>query len=203
MLTSPAPPAYVINQHQTHTQVNHALQAELQQMVNSDQKVRIAQIEHGNSAKNAEAWIAIDAANLLRLKQIVARYGWPGKSLVGLTGSGNALLLVQHADADPAFQAHCLALMQPGVKSGEVVPADYALLTDRVLVARKQKQRYGTQAQHIKSGTVTLYPVEDEAHLDERRKSVGMMPIAEYKKMLLHFYKQDKPSKAEGLKTPR
>ena len=203
MLILPMPPAYAISQHRTHTQINHALQTELQHMVDRDQKVRITQIEHGNSTKNAEAWKAIDAANLLRLKQIVARYGWPGKSLVGLTGSGNALLLAQHADADPAFQAHCLALMQPGVKSGEVIPSDYALLTDRVLVARKQKQRYGTQAQHIKSGTVVLYPVEDEAHLDERRKSVGLMPIVEYKKMLLHFYKQDKSSKTEGLKPPR
>ncbi len=198
MLTLPAPPAYVLSQHHSQAHINHALRAEIQQMVDRDQKARNAQIKQRDNPQNAEVWKAVkavDAANLPRIKQIVARYGWPGKSLVGLTGSENAFLLVQHADTAPKFQAHCLALMRPGIGSGEVVPSDYALLTDRVLVARKEKQRYGTQAQHIRKGIVVLYPVQDEAHLDERRKSVGLMPIAEYEKMLLHFYGEEVPVK--------
>ena len=41
-----------------------------------------------------------DRRNIAWMKEVVAKHGWPGKSLVGFVGAQNAWLLVQHADDD-------------------------------------------------------------------------------------------------------
>jgi Family of unknown function (DUF6624) len=123
---------------------------------------------------------AVDQKNRARLKEIVDKHGWPGKSLVGKDGAHVAWLLVQHADGELAFQKRCLELMKAAPKR-DVEPADIAYLTDRVLVAEKKKQVYGTQLQG-QGGTFTPHPIEDAANVDKRRAEVGLTPLAEYLK---------------------
>jgi hypothetical protein len=123
---------------------------------------------------------AVDQKNRARLKEVVDKHGWPGKSLVGKDGAHAAWLLVQHADADLAFQKRYLELMKAAPK-GDVQPEDIAYLTDRVLVAEKKKQVYGTQLQG-QGGTFKPHPIEDEANVDKRRAEVGLPPLAEYLK---------------------
>jgi hypothetical protein len=121
---------------------------------------------------------AVDQKNRARLKQVVDKHGWPGKSVVGKDGAHAAWLLVQHADGDLAFQKRCLSLMQAATK-GDVEPQDIAYLTDRILVAQRKKQRYGTQLQQ-RGGRFTPQPIEDEGNVDKRRAKVGLPPLAEY-----------------------
>jgi hypothetical protein len=120
---------------------------------------------------------AVDKKNRVRLKEIVDKHGWPGTSLVGRDAAHAAWLVAQHADADLAFQKDCLDLMKAAPK-GEVEPTHVAYLTDRVLVAEKKKQIYGTQL----DGNFVPRPIEDEANVDRRRAEVGMTPLAEYLK---------------------
>ena len=49
------------------------------------------------------------------------------------------------ADAEPEFQRRCLALLTEAVADGEADPGNLAYLTDRVLCAEGEPQRYGTQ----------------------------------------------------------
>jgi hypothetical protein len=109
-----------------------------------------------------------------RLKVAIAKHGWPGKRIVGLDGANAAWVVAQHAD-DIAFQAACLARMEPLVKTGEVAGKDYAFLFDRVAIIHGRPQRYGTQFDGD-----DLAPLEDPKHVDERRRSVGLGPLAEY-----------------------
>lgn len=120
----------------------------------------------------------IDAVNTARMKEIVAEYGWPTKSLVGEDGARSAWLLVQHADGDPAFQLQCLELME-ATPPGEVSPVDVAYLTDRVLVNEDKKQLYGTQFWMV-GGKMVPRPIEDEAGLAARRAELGMISMEEY-----------------------
>jgi hypothetical protein len=64
---------------------------------------------------------------------------------VGADGASAAWLLMQHAAADRAFLRECLDLMVAALESGEVSPSEVAYLTDRVLLAERQPQVYGTQ----------------------------------------------------------
>ena len=119
-----------------------------------------------------------DKQNLIWLKGVVEKYGWPGKSLVGSAGAQNAWLLIQHADSDRDFQQQCLTKME-AMPKGEVTPGNIAYLTDRVLIGTGKKQKYGTQAT-IKDGKLTPSPIDDEEHVDERRKAIGLGLLTDY-----------------------
>jgi hypothetical protein len=170
------------------------LARELRDMVKVDQDARqelIRSTTPGQPVAPAivEKLTAIDRKNTARLKEIVDKHGWPGKSLVGTAGAQDAWLLVQHADRDPAFQKRCLELMAPLVARGEVSAINVAYLTDRVRVADGKPQVYGTQFRQV-DGKMEPSPIEDEARVDERRKSVGLPPLAEYRKQLEEVYRK-------------
>jgi hypothetical protein len=70
--------------------------------------------------------------------------------------------------------------------------ANLAYLTDRVLVAQKKPQRYGTQARP-EGGKMVPFPIEDEAKVDERRAELGLAPLADYLKQMESFYAPKQP----------
>jgi hypothetical protein len=129
-----------------------------------------------------------DRKNTEMLKAIVEKKGWPSISMVGERASGNAWLLVQHADHDPAFQLKALRLMEPLVAKGEVSKSNYAYLYDRIMLKLKGKQRFGTQFSGCEGKAYKLRPLEEEAKLDEFRKSHDLEPIAEYKASMVENF---------------
>ena len=125
--------------------------------------------------------MAVNAANTAWLKQVIEKYGWPTKTMVGQDGASVAWLLVQHADQDLDFQRACLILLREAVRQGEAEIGNLAYLEDDIAVAEKRPQRYGTQFMNDE----TPFPIEDPAHVDERRAAVGLGTLAEYKKQML------------------
>lgn len=120
-----------------------------------------------------------DRESTQRMKAIIKLYGWPTVALVGKEASFNAWLLVQHADQEPKFQAYCLSLLAPLVKTGEVDEKNYAYLFDRVAVALGRRQRFGTQAMFGGPG-LSISPVENPRNVDKLRKSIGLPSLEEY-----------------------
>jgi hypothetical protein len=166
-----------------------ALREELLRRVKEDQDARSRVIKAGPAdAQAARTMAEVDRKNTARLKEIVNKHGWPGKSLVGEDGAHAAWLLVQHADKDHDFQKRCLTLLEKAVKRGEAAAADHAYLSDRVLVAENKKQLYGTQFRTV-DGKMEPYPIADEKGLERRRKEAGLSSMAEYRKMLEQVYK--------------
>jgi hypothetical protein len=175
-----------------------ALRKELLGMVEADQAARKEAIKAPSGDSPAlRKMIDIDRKNTARMKEIINQRGWPGKSLVGEDGAHAAWLLIQHADKDRDFQKHCLKLLKQAVKAGEASGTDLAYLTDRVLVAEKKNQLYGTQFRQV-DGKMEPYPFEDETNVDRRRKEVGLPSLAEYRKMLEEAYKAKAPGKPTG-----
>jgi hypothetical protein len=166
---------------------NPQLRDELLRMMEEDQAARRAAgaARFKDTAAN-ERMKAIDIKNTARMKEIVAREGWPTKTLVGERGAQAAWLLVQHADLDVAFQRQCLPLLEKSVAAGEGDPKALAYLTDRVLVAEGKPQRYGTQF-HTVEGKLVPRPIEDEANVDARRAAVGLGTMAEYNAQMQHM----------------
>lgn len=129
----------------------------------------------------------LDQDHVQALKEIIETVGWPGYQLVGEQASHAMWLLVQHTPDQP-FQRLCLSMLQEAVQKGDASSIDLAYLTDRVFVNEGKKQRYGTQWKGLPSEQ-NLYPVEDPAHLDERRRAVGLNSLEESLKQLLKDYK--------------
>jgi hypothetical protein len=176
-----------------HTLKAPDVRTQLLAMVDVDQAQRNAWIDaHKRNAGSAEeapllaAMTDGDKQRTAALHAIVDELGWPGKTQVGEDGAHAAWLLVQHADRDPDFAKRALGLMEPLVKPGEVDARDYAYLYDRVAVHDNRPQRYGTQ---FKDGYPN--PIEDEAHVDERRVAIGLGTMAAYKQQMRRMYGSD------------
>jgi hypothetical protein len=165
------------------------LQHELLERLKADQAVREAMVKAGpgRHPEIAERMSAVDRENTARLKTIVAAHGWPGRSLVGESAANAAFLLVQHADLDLPFQEKCLPLLEAAVKKGDATGQELAYLTDRVLLAQGRPQRYGTQFAP-QNGKLVPRPIEDAAHVDERRRAIGLFPLDEYRQKLEGAY---------------
>lgn len=161
------------------------LRRELLSMVEVDQAARQQMVKTQFKDKAAVAKVeAVDQVNTKRLKEIVSSKGWPGISEVGDDGANAAWLLVQHADKDLPFQKVCLAKLEEAKKKGDADASSWAYLVDRVAVAEKRKQTFGTQFDN----DLQPRPIEDEAHVDQRRKSVGLGTLDQYREQMKRAY---------------
>lgn len=123
----------------------------------------------------------VTAKNLVHLKNIVKKYGYPSHTLVGESSSHNFWLMVQHSDSDLKFQKKLLKLMFKEVKRANASARDYAYLADRVRINSGEPQLYGTQivVKDTKKG-YQLKPVFQPEKLNERRRQMGLPPFEEY-----------------------
>jgi hypothetical protein len=158
---------------------NTALRAELLAMAEEDQRVRAELAADGSLFDGYHPRMAeVHRRNAARLATVLDRHGWPGPALVGEDGSAAAWLVLQHAIGDPPLMRRGLELLAR-LAPGKVVPAQLAMLEDRVRAFEGRPQRYGTQYDWDEHGQLGPLPIEDPGGVDERRRAVGLGPLAE------------------------
>jgi hypothetical protein len=168
--------------------IDSALYKKLNAMYKEDQKWRIewARIYNHQKSDYDQAtidknWAIADNLNEAEAKRIIAKYGYPGYSLVGERGSRRFWAIVQHCDDDVAFQQKVLLLMKKQIDCKNASGENYAYLKDRVLTNLKQKQLYGTQGMmDPKTKQWAPLPISDPKHVEARRKAMGMQSLAQY-----------------------
>jgi len=175
------------NMDEQEAKFNRPLIRELDSIQAEDQKFRSKEnnieILYGADSKEMkELWKTIqekDSTNLLRVKEILDKYGWLGYDVIGYEGSTTLFLVIQHSDQKT--QEKYLPIMRDAVKDRKADPSQLALLEDRVALGQGKKQIYGSQI--IKdpiTGRDTIAPIEDFANVDKRRAEVGLEPLEEY-----------------------
>jgi len=121
----------------------------------------------------------LNAENLRELEAMIEAHGWPTLSDVKGSAAQAAFLIIQHADLE--VQEKYLPFLKAAVEKNEADPGALALLTDRIRIRKDQPQLYGSQVRrNPETGAFEPFPIEDEAHVDARRKAVGLPPLAEY-----------------------
>jgi hypothetical protein len=159
---------------------NAALAAELIALAQEDQRVRSELVEEGVLFDGYHPRMeAVHRHNAARLAGIMARGGWPTGSMVGDEGAAAAWMIAQHAIGEPEFQRRCLLELTRAAEAGEVPAWQPAMLDDRIRVFEGRLQVYGTQLEVNEEGSLTPHPIEDEEHVEERRRAVGLEPLAE------------------------
>ena len=158
---------------------NEELRRELLQMFKEDQAVRAFQSE---GRKPTEADVRTmqerDAADTKRLSEILDKYGFPGVKLVGLSATRAFNTMLLHSPS-LELQKRALPLVERAVRRKEIPPDDFAMLTDDVLNHEGKLQLYGTNFTYA-GDKLALSPTQDPARLDERRRKIGLPPIAVY-----------------------
>ncbi len=151
-----------------------SLTKELLERKAKDQSARKALTAEPRSKELNEAALAIDRENTIFMRRVLAKCGWPKKSIVGAEAAKAAWLLTQHADMDPEYQVLASRQLKYAVYAKEAEPWDLAVLVDRNRVLTDQPQVYGMQFFSDPEGTIEFYDIVSPAKLDERRKEIGL-----------------------------
>lgn len=71
--------------------------------------------------------------------------------------------------------------MREAMERGKAAPGEVALLEDKILLDQSGRQRYGSQLKfNALNNTYELYPIEDEAFVNDRREEMGLSPLEDY-----------------------
>ena len=177
------------NKEKIEPHLNEPLAAMLDSVYEEDQKYRLqmdgVEKKYGFESKEMEElWKVIhekDAINLIKVKTILAEYGWLGADVVGNEGKSALFLVIQHANQKT--QEIYLPMMREAVKTGNAPASSLALLEDRVALGKGNKQIYGSQiGRNKKTGLYFVRPLEDPENVDKRRSKVNLNPLSEYVK---------------------
>jgi hypothetical protein len=100
-----------------------------------------------------------------------------GQSLAGEDGAEAAWMLALHTMPDPEVLRQCLMLIRAAAAAGEAEPWQVAHLVDRVSLAERNAQVYGTTICRQENGGFGPPLLEDPERVDERRRAVGLPPL--------------------------
>ena len=173
------------DKHKAAASFDPVLAAQLDSIFTDDQQGRMlvepVERQKGFDSKEVkEMWAEInrkDSINVIKVCNILDTRGWPGPDVVSLTGAQALFLVIQHANI--RIQEKYQPMMRDAVKDHRAQPSALALLEDRVALREGRKQIYGSQV-GMDNGKYYLSPLEDPDHVDERRASVGLQPLANY-----------------------
>ncbi len=113
--------------------------------------------------------IQTDSADMKRVRGIIQRYGYPGMTLVGTPANEAAFYVIQHSSSIPQY----LPLIKRAADQRELPFRLYAMMLDRQLMYTGKPQIYGTQGCNYNGQPPFIWPIEDAAHVNERRKKAG------------------------------
>lgn len=202
------------------SKINAALKHELDSMLVLDQKYRA--LMHITSAQQADSvarvlgvakenlpshlWMlqaAIDSSNMVRVEQIIKKYGYPGETLVGTPANEAVFYIVQHSQKIDQY----LPYVKKAADQKELPFRLYAMMLDRSLMNQNKEQIYGTQAFGFsKSGdkdpNMFIWPIKDAATVNKRRKAAGFdLTVEENAKRLGLAYKVVTLQEVEKMKS--
>ena len=161
--------------------MNETLRDDILEMVRRDRTVRAELAASGElfDVGYEPRMARVHEQNARRLRRIIESVGWPGTDLVGPDGAEAAWVVLQHAIAEPDLLRRALPLLRAAAREGTASPRHAAMLEDRIRFFEGRPQRYGTQFDWDAEGDLSPGDVEDRERLDERRRAVGLPPLAE------------------------
>ena len=111
---------------------------------------------------------------------------WSELTLQGKSNAERAYFIARQSDAKT--QQKLLPQFEKAYADKQFSGHKLAEFTDTVLIGMKKKQRYGTQLA-IVNGEIVFNTIEDSENVDTRRQKLGLMPLEDYKKLLIKMYK--------------
>lgn len=166
-------------------------------LVERDLYIRDALLKRGDLADTYHKEMEkVHIENAYKLKSFIEKKGFPVLSNAGEQGVRLTWLIIQHAISLPDFMRDCL--MQIRLAAGQ---QDYPLellayTEDRVAYFDGRPQLYGTNLDW-QDGELKPTPIEDIKLVDQRRKSIGLPPLAFHMQTITEERPPKDPKKKE------
>jgi len=161
---------------------NPGLRDEIEHLYKVDQAVR------QQTGFDAKKMMETDKRNAAPLEAIFRRYGVPTYAGVGVQAAKDFVIMAQHQTA--RFRQEILPKLRVNVDAGQADPDSYALVYDRSQRDEGKKQLYGPQLECKAGETMHEAPIEDDAHVDQRRAELGLMRMELYARLTAEMMPQ-------------
>lgn len=117
-----------------------------------------------------------DSLSFIQIEKILRIYGYPSQAIAG-ESAVIPFYIIGYAPC--TVKEKYLDLFKKAADKGDISWKALAFYIDKIKIEKKEKQIYGTQyytvySKEDKNYHYIYYPSEDEVHLKERRKSVGL-----------------------------
>jgi hypothetical protein len=123
-----------------------------------------------------------DATNMVRVQALVAQYGYPGRSVVGIPTNEAVWNVIQH---NPKMIPQYLPLLKSAAEKQELPFYRYAMMLDPSLMSQGKEQLYGTQVMGYTGQTPFVWPIQNPGQVNQRRKQAGFTTTVEKNAALL------------------
>ena len=149
----------------------------------------IGKVNGWQSKEMKELWInqkTLDSANLLEIKEIIQKHGFPPKEKVG-EGVETIFLVLQHS-TDSVRAEYC-DLVVAAAKKGDLPMSQVAFYQDQVLIRQQLPQEFGSQIwidnkldpkTGEKYDSLYVWKIRDPENVNKRRKSAGLDSLEIY-----------------------
>ncbi len=136
-----------------------------------------------------EQQLIIDKNHIInekKVKEILDKYGWPTKEMIGEQGNWTICNVIQHSDNE--VRMLYLPMMRQAVKDKKLEPRFLVRAEDRIATERGDLQIYGGQMKYYpETKSFNLWPVFDPENIDTRRTEIGLDSIAVFLKNRFDF----------------
>ena len=121
---------------------------------------------------------AVHIQNASRLRELIAKHGWPTEEIAGKDGAEAAWFIAQHAIGEPEFQRDALMRLQEAGRQSKIPRWHAAYLEDRIAMLEGRPQRFGTQwMDDPRDGLIRPWTLADSERVNQLRASVGLDPL--------------------------
>jgi len=121
----------------------------------------------------------IDSSNVAFIENVLNKYGYPGKSLVGIPTNESAWNIIQHSKKINQY----IPIIKKAAEEKELPFYLYAMMFDRQLLSEGKEQVYGSQVQmqKLKNGKVEafVWPIKDADKVNQLHKEAGFSTTVE------------------------
>ena len=125
---------------------------------------------------------SIDRKNQQIVVSVIENCGFPTVDAHGQESVYAVFLVIQHASKK--LRETYFPLIKTSAEQGDLPWNLVALMEDRMLMDRGEKQKYGSQVQKMDGDDQwRLYPIDNPENVNQRRAEVGLGPIEDYLKI--------------------
>lgn len=174
---------------QSSTQENHqVLSKAIHDFYTQDQLIRKKLIQSGFSDKKiVEEITMLDKKSSQFIRSTISRYGWPERNQLKPDTYHQFMTLVIHSPDKELMQQVFVHVLHDFLHDKGTDYQTFAIYVDKVFLQAHGYQIFGTQYDFPPKESHKTAHIWNKANLDERRKTLNLMPFNTYQEMVQHM----------------
>jgi hypothetical protein len=174
------------NPEELRTMLDSVFTSEQEPITLRDSFMKKYGVESDQALEQHKIYEANHLVNEEKIKLLLDTEGWPSLESVGEEGIRTICNVLQHSSVD--IRIKYLPMMREAVATKDLSSQLLVRAEDRLATDRGELQMYGGQMKYYpETKSFNVWPVFEPQNIDERRKRLGLSPIAAFLQQRFDF----------------